>query len=225
MAAINWKTAVFVRFGSNSPSTSRLKSAGRKLLASCHPLRSTVMCTTSCKARATSTGQAKTLHVGFCLASCFAGALRDTKKKHMEVKSDSTAVCPSPSLTPSNVRTDMAKADMMLFKPIILYIIRTVDSVALPHRRMFRLHFTESPLYVKGLAMLASPRRTKGATPSTPARSGGMPCCACRLPAACATGAGVAAVSRETPTCACFRAPTSLVPSPTIMVCERWFNA
>merc|ERR1711870_150422 len=94
----------------------------------------------------TMTCHANTLQVGICFASCFAGSLRDTKKKHMEVNKDSIAVCPSPSFTPSSVRTDMAKADMMLFNPMILYIISTVDSVARPHFNMVMLHFTESPL-------------------------------------------------------------------------------
>mmetsp|Transcript_100697 Transcript_100697/g.285380 ORF Transcript_100697/g.285380 Transcript_100697/m.285380 type:complete len:333 (+) Transcript_100697:506-1504(+) len=220
MAAMSWKMTLFVRFTSNSPSRSRLKSPGRNCTASCQPERSTDMCTASCRARVRSTDQAKTLQVGCSFASCFAGALRETRKKQRDVKSDSMAVCPSPSFTPSSVRTDIAKADITLFSPMILYIINTVDSVARPQRRMCRLHLMESPLYVKGLAMLASPRRTS-CTPPSPSRSGcWRPSAACFM-----LDCWTSAVSSETPTCACFRAPTSLVPSPTIIVCEFLLSA
>mmetsp|Transcript_51308 Transcript_51308/g.80230 ORF Transcript_51308/g.80230 Transcript_51308/m.80230 type:complete len:205 (-) Transcript_51308:1927-2541(-) len=116
----------------------------------------------------------------------------------------------------------MANAFMTLFKPIILYIINTVDRVARPHRNMFVLHFTESPLCVNGLAMLASPKRTSG-TPSSICNL----CfnCLSRASAADNIGGTTGAVSNDTPTCACFSAPTSFVPSPTIIVWDVLLKA
>ena len=130
------------------------------------------------------TGQSNTELMGCCFASCFAGALLDTKKKHIEVNlqkffffckntpcyhnmpqlkarwiewnewnetsksikksfgtnitfkfisvlhkprhKDSTAVWPSPNFTPSKVKADIAKADITLLRPMILYIIMTL---------------------------------------------------------------------------------------------------
>ena len=183
MAAMSSKTTVFVKLGSKSPSKSLLKSLARNWFAICQPENKVMRWMSNWHAKVVITGQSNTELMGCCFASCFAGALLDTKKKHIEVNlqkplfckntpcyhnmpqlkarwiewnewneapksikksfgtnitfkfisvlhkprhKDSTAVWPSPNFTPSKVKADIAKADITLLRPMILYIIMTL---------------------------------------------------------------------------------------------------
>ena len=79
------KTTVLVKFGSKSPSKSLLKSLDLNWFAICQPENKVMRWIKSWHAKVVITGQSNTELMGCCLANCFAGALLDTKKKHIEV--------------------------------------------------------------------------------------------------------------------------------------------
>mmetsp|Transcript_23750 Transcript_23750/g.80185 ORF Transcript_23750/g.80185 Transcript_23750/m.80185 type:complete len:312 (+) Transcript_23750:379-1314(+) len=165
---------------------------------------SALRCTANCATMDTLGRSSKTLRGGRFSDNSSRGAAREARKKSIAVSRPTKVICVSPCFTPARYKLESMYAETRHMRARILKTWSMVTRVQRPWRTMTTQQPMDDIFEANGDAMEASPSLTSLGSRSS--RS-----------SAAAKSAAPSAAS-DTPTCARFSAPTSLVPSPHISV-------